>query len=123
MIYRVLARTIAALHVGFVLFVVLGSLLVLRWPMLIWVHLLAVLWAAATMTMDLGCVLTPWEKALWLSGGREPYSEGFLQHHLLRARMTSERSRQVHIALGVGVLLLNVAVYFVVATSMTGALR
>ncbi len=111
MIYRALARAIAALHVGFVLFVVLGSLLVLRWPWLLWVHVAAVIWAAATMTLDLGCVLTPWEKSLWRSGGREPYAEGFLQHHVLRMDLTPARSRMAHVMLGLAALLLNVVVY------------
>ena len=111
MMYRVFARAIALLHIGFVLFVVLGGLMVLRWPSLLWVHVAAVLWAAATMTLDLGCVLTPWEKSLWQRGGREPYAEGFLQHHVLRADLTPQRSRFVHVALGLAALALNVAVY------------
>ena len=109
--YRALARAVATVHVGFVLFVVFGSVLVLRWPSLIWVHLAAVVWAAATMTLDLGCVLTPWEKSLWRRGGREPYAEGFLQHHVLRAKMSPSRSRMVHVVLGLAALLFNVAVY------------
>ena len=114
MIYRVLARAIAALHVGFVFFVVLGGLLVLRWPSLLWIHVAAVLWAAATMTLDLGCVLTPWEKSLWRTGGREPYAEGFLQHHVLRADLSPAASRMVHVALGLAALGLNVVVYLAV---------
>ena len=34
------------LHLAFVVFVVLGGLLVLRWPRLAWVHVPAVLWGA-----------------------------------------------------------------------------
>ncbi|MEP6732622.1 MAG: DUF2784 domain-containing protein [bacterium] len=111
MIYRALARGIASVHIAYVVFVVFGSLMVLYWPRLLWVHLLAVLWAAATMTLDLGCPLTPWEKAFWLRGGREPYAEGFLQHHILRAFASPEHSRRNHTVLGVGVLVFNVAVY------------
>ena len=114
MIYRVLARAIAALHVGFVVFVVLGSLLVVRWPWLLWEHVAAVLWAAATMTFDLGCVLTPWEKSLWRSGGREPYAEGFLQHHVLRTDLSPATSRLAHVALGLAALALNAVVYVAV---------
>ncbi len=109
--FRALARTVAAVHVGYVLFVVLGSLLVLRWPGLLWLHLFAVLWAAATLALDLGCPLTPWEKSLWQRGGREPYEDGFLQHHVLRTMASPEQSRRNHIALGIGVLALNVVVY------------
>ncbi|MDB4892418.1 MAG: hypothetical protein JWL61_4273 [Gemmatimonadetes bacterium] len=117
MTYRALARAVAALHVAFVLFVVLGSLLVLRWPGLLWLHLLAVLWAAATLAFDLGCPLTPLEKSFWRQGGREPYPEGFLQHHVLRTLASPEHSRRNHVAIGVGVLVLNVVVYFILFSS------
>lgn len=109
--YRALARIVAVVHVGFVLFVVLGSLLVVRWPGLLWVHLSAVLWAAATLAMDLGCPLTPWEKSLWQKGGRAPYEEGFLQHHVLGTMTSTEHSRRNHIAIGIGVLVFNAVVY------------
>ena len=111
MIYRVLARVIASLHTAYVIFAVFGSLLVLRWPSLLVVHLLAVLWAVATLTLDLGCWVTQWEKDLWRRGGGLPYQEGFLQHHVLRSNFTAERSRLYHAVLGAVVLALNVAAY------------
>jgi hypothetical protein len=123
MIYRALARAVAGLHVGFVLFVVLGSVLVLRWPSLLWVHLVAVVWAAATLSLDLGCPLTPWEKSLWRKGGGVPYAEGFLQHHILRTLASPEHARRNHIVLGLAVLGLNVVVYLVVLAPRTGAFR
>ena len=122
MIYRTLARAVAALHLAFVLFVLLGSLLTLRWPALVWIHVPAVLWAAATMALDLGCPLTPLEKFFLRKGGHEPYSEGFLQHHVLRL-LKSDHSHRTDVLLGVGVLVLNIVVYVLAFTSRTGALR
>ena len=111
MIHRLVARGIALLHTAFALFVVFGSLLVWRWPSLIWVHLAAVLWAVATMTMDLGCALTAWEKSLRRRGGLEVYPEGFLEHHLTKTNLSPEKSQRLHIALGLGAVLLNLLVY------------
>ena len=111
MLNRLLARVVSSLHTAFALFVVLGGLLVLRWPSLLLAHLLALLWAVATLSCDLGCYLTHWEKALWRRGGVEPYAEGFLQHHILRSQFSPERSRRAHLVLGAMVLALNVAVY------------
>ncbi len=37
--YRALADLTLLIHLGFVLFVVFGGLLVLRWPWAAWVHL------------------------------------------------------------------------------------
>ena len=111
MIHRTVARLIITVHVAYVAFVVFGSLLVLRWSGLMWLHLAAVAWAFGTLALDLGCFLTPWEKASWTRGGIEPYPEGFLQHHILRTRFSAEHSRRNHIVLGVLVLALNAAVY------------
>lgn len=86
----------------------------MQWPALIWVHVAAVAWAFATLALDFGCPLTPWEKDLWRLGGVEPYPEGFLQHHILRARFAAEHARRNHAILGVLVLALNVAIYSLV---------
>lgn len=111
MMNRLLARVVVALHAGYVVFVVLGSLLVLRWPTVIWVHAAAVIWAFLTLVFDMGCPLTPWEKTLWRRGGVEPYPEGFVQHHFLRTRFAAEHSRAIHIGLGALVAILNAGIY------------
>ncbi len=110
--WRMLARFVATIHVAYVVWVVLGAVAVLRWPQLIWVHLAAVVWAFLTMVFDLGCPLTPWEKTAWIRGGRVPYDEGFLQHHVLRYRFDERHSRRNHALLGVFVLVLNVVLYY-----------
>ncbi len=116
MIHRVLARLMVSIHTAYVAFVVLGSLLVLRWHSLIWLHLSAVAWSFLTLVFDLGCPLTPWEKGFWTRGGVEPYSEGFLQHHILRTRFAAEHSRRNHIVIGVLVLVINLVVYAFILT-------
>ncbi len=55
MTYRVLAGTVVLTHVAFVLFVVLGGLLVLRWRRVVWMHVPAVMWAVMLELADLGC--------------------------------------------------------------------
>lgn len=114
MIARALARLLAFLHVAYVVFVVTGSLFALRWPWMLWVHIAAIVWAFATMTTDLGCVLTTWEKTLWRRGGIEPYPEGFLQHHVFRTKFSKEHEKRNHVSLGVLALVFNVVAYYFV---------
>jgi len=115
-IWRALARTVAALHVAYVVFVVFGSVLVLIWPRLLWIHLAAVVWAGLTLIFDFGCPLTPWEKQFWRRGGVEPYEEGFLQHHVLGARFRPGTERRNHAMLGAAAIALNAVIYAVVLT-------
>ena len=123
MIYRTLARAVAALHFAFVVFVVLGGLLTMRWPALVWIHVPAVVWAVGTLAFDLGCPLTLLEKYFLRKGGSEPYSEGFLQHHVLRPLTSSEHSHRMHVLLGVVVLVLVIVMYAIAFMSRTGVLR
>lgn len=99
------------MHVVFALFVVLGGLLVMRWHWLLWFHVLAVLWACATLSLDLGCPLTIWEKSCSRRAGVEPYQEGFVAHYLGRVNLSPRASQVFHIALGAGAVLLNVLIY------------
>jgi hypothetical protein len=114
MSWRALARLVAGIHIAYVVFVVFGGLLVLIWPSLLWVHLAAVVWAFLTMVFDLGCPLTPWEKNAWIRGGRVPYEEGFLQHHILRTTFSPGHERRNHVYAGVFVVALNFLVYYFV---------
>jgi hypothetical protein len=114
MIYRVLARLMILIHTAYVAFVVFGSVVVLRWPKLMWVHIAAVVWGFATLAFDLGCPLTPWEKGFWKRGGVEPYPEGFLQHHILRGWSSDKHSHRNHAILGTAALVFNAIVYGIV---------
>jgi len=113
LLWRLLAYSLAGLHIAYVLFVLGGALLVLVWPQLVWLHLAAVAWAGGTMLFDLGCPITVWEKSSLRKGGREPYEEGFLQHHVLRIRFDAARTRRNHIVLGLAAIGLNLLIYSV----------
>lgn len=56
-----LADTVVLAHVAFVLFVVLGGLLALRWPRVAWVHIPAAMWGVVVEWADWMCPLTPLE--------------------------------------------------------------
>ncbi len=109
--YRAAAILLALLHLGFILFVVFGGPLVLRWPRLMFLHIPAVLWGSAIEFGHWVCPLTRWENHFLRLAGRDGYAEGFLQHYLFAIIYPSGLTRSMHIALGVTVLVINVAVY------------
>jgi hypothetical protein len=112
--WRALAAVLAALHVAYVMFVLFGALLVPVWRHVVWIHLAAVAWAGGTMIGDLGCPVTTWEKTALRKAGRDPYPEGFLQHHVLRRVFPAENVRRNHVLLGLFAVSLNVALYLAV---------
>jgi hypothetical protein len=111
MIYRFLAGCVVAFHLCFVLFVVLGGLLALRWPRVAWVHLPAAAWGAFVEFSSTICPLTPLENRLRHLGGETSYSGGFIAHYMIPVLYPSSLGHGTQIALGVFVVLLNVTVY------------
>jgi len=109
--YRLLADLVLILHAGFVAFVVLGALLVLRWPRIAWVHVPVVLWGAGIEFSGGICPLTPLENHWRRLAGELGYPGDFVEHYLLSALYPDGLTRQVQLSLGALVLLINVAIY------------
>lgn len=110
--YRVLADAVLVFHLAFVLFVVLGGLLVLRWPKLMWVHLPAAVWGVLIEFAGWICPLTPLEKSLRRLGGEAGYEGGFIEHYVVAVLYPRGLTRGVQLGLGLAVLVITVAVYW-----------
>ena len=111
MLHRWLADVVLVIHLAFVLFVVLGGLLVLRWPRLAWIHVPVALYGAAIEFMGFICPLTPLENSLRRLGGEAGYEGGFIEHYITAALYPTGLTRELQLALGVGVLAMNALVY------------
>lgn len=109
--YRVLADATVVLHFAFVAFVVLGGLLVLRSPRLVWVHLPAAAWGVWIELSGLVCPLTPLENWLRARGGEATYRASFVEHYLLPILYPAALTREVQWLLAGVVLVVNMAVY------------
>jgi hypothetical protein len=114
MLYRTLATAVLALHLAFILFVVGGALLVLRWPRLAWLHLPAAAWGVLIEFGNWECPLTPLENDFRRLGGEAGYAGGFIEHYLLSLIYPAPLTRGVQLVLGAAVLLLNVTLYALV---------
>lgn len=111
MIYAYLADAVLLLHLAFILFVVLGGFLVWRFPRLAWLHLPAAAWGAIVEIAGGVCPLTPLENALRRLGGEAGYAGGFVEHYLIPMIYPQALTRELQIALGVGVVVINLAAY------------
>ncbi|MDI5991859.1 DUF2784 domain-containing protein [Pseudomonas sp. MDMC216] len=111
MLWRMAADALVLVHLSFILFVLLGGLLLLRWPRLIWLHLPAVTWGIVVECLHLGCPLTPWENQLRRMAGQAGYDGGFIEHYLIPLIYPAGLTPQIQIGLGAIVVLVNLAVY------------
>ena len=110
-LYQLLADLVVMVHVVFVIFAVLGGLLVARWQGLAWIHLPAVIWAAIVELFGWVCPLTPLENWLRQRGGERVYGADFIARYILPALYSEELTREVQIALGAFVILINLTIY------------
>ena len=111
MFYILAANAIVLLHLGYVIFVVAGGLLVFRWPWIALLHLPAVVWGVLLELNGWLCPLTPLE--LWLRemGGEAGYSGGFIEHYILPVLYPDELNRTMQIVIGCFVITINIALY------------
>ena len=111
MFYTLAANAIVLLHLGYVIFVVAGGLLVFRWPWIALLHLPAVVWGVLLELNGWLCPLTPLE--LWLRemGGEAGYSGGFIEHYILPVLYPDELNRTMQIVIGCFVITINIALY------------
>jgi hypothetical protein len=77
-----LATLVAVLHGAAVLFLLTGSLLALRWPRLLWLHVPVALVILGLYLTGSDCPLTTWELALRDAAGEPGYRGGFIGHYV-----------------------------------------
>jgi hypothetical protein len=111
MMYRILADLVVGLHFVFVVFVVAGGLLVLRWPKLAYLHIPVAVYGGAIEFVGWICPLTPLENSLRRQAGESGYSTGFIEHYLLPVLYPSALTRDIQLLLGVAVIGINLAIY------------
>jgi len=114
MLTRVAADFVVIIHFGFIVFVVLGGLLVFRWPKLMWLHLPAVAWGVVIEFAGFICPLTPLENRLRIAAGESGYSGGFIDQYLIPVVYPDGLNRPTQIALGILVVSINLVLYGVV---------
>jgi hypothetical protein len=114
LIQRVLADLILLFHLTFILFVVAGGLLALRWRWAPVFHLPAALWGVFIELSGGICPLTPLENALRRAAGSSGYPGGFIEHYLLPLVYPGSLSHPVQLLLAGLVVVANGLVYLAV---------
>ncbi len=110
MAYRALAEIVLILHFCFVIFVVLGGLLVLRRHRLAWLHVPAVVWGVLIEFFWWACPLTTLENQLRQFGGEAGYETGFIDYYV-SAILYAPLTPQMRITLGLLLVVFNLLIY------------
>ncbi|MFH1038106.1 MAG: DUF2784 domain-containing protein [PVC group bacterium] len=114
MLYIIFAHIVILLHLAFIIFVPLGGFLVLRRRYWAWIHVPVFAWGAAISFGGWICPLTPLENWLRHKGGELGYSGGFIEHYILPVIYPGNLTRGIQIAIGIGVLAINLIIYSIV---------
>ena len=111
MIHRLAADAVLLLHLGFILFVLLGGVLAVRWRWAPLLHLPAVAWGVYIELSGGLCPLTPLENRLRFAAGEAGYSGGFIEHYLLALIYPAGLTQDVQYVLAAIVVGVNALAY------------
>ncbi|WP_426111636.1 DUF2784 domain-containing protein [Pseudomonas sp. DSP3-2-2] len=111
MFFRLAADAVVVVHLLFIVFVLFGGLLVLRWRWLLILHIPALVWGAVVEFFHFYCPLTPLENTLRSRAGTEGYDGGFIEHYLIPLIYPAGLTPQIQLWLGGIVVLCNLVVY------------
>lgn len=117
MLYKIAADLTLVAHLAFILFILFGGLLTLRWRRVAVVHLPTVVYGALIEFIGWTCPLTPLENHFRAEAGLQGYDGGFIEHYLMSIIYPSGLTDTVQIVLGTIVIVLNLCIYGAVAYS------
>ena len=110
--YSLLAALIVVFHVAYILFVLVGGALLLKWPRVAWAHVPAIVWAIYVQAAGAICPLTPLENALRERAGASAYSTGFIEHYIVPLIYPVHLTRDMQIYGAVFVFAVNALIYW-----------
>ncbi|WP_404437177.1 DUF2784 domain-containing protein [Stutzerimonas chloritidismutans] len=111
MLYRLAADAVLVAHLAFIIFVLLGGLLVAWQRRLLWLHVPAVAWGMFVELTGRLCPLTHWENYFRRLAGDAGYEASFVEQYLLPLIYPSWLSVPVQYVLAAIVVLVNLLIY------------
>ncbi|WP_341649044.1 DUF2784 domain-containing protein [Thauera humireducens] len=111
MLFRLAADAVLLLHLGFIVFVLLGGLLALRWRRVPLLHLPAAAWGVYIELSGGLCPLTPLENRLRVLAGQVGFEGGFIEHYLLPLIYPAGLTRDTQFVLAGVVVIVNLLAY------------
>ena len=111
--YNILSNIIVGVHFLFIVFVICGGLLVIRWPRVAFVHLPAAVWGSVVEIFGWICPLTPLENHFRDLAGKTLYSGDFVARYLLPVIYPENLTTTIQQFLGCLVIVVNISFYII----------
>ncbi len=109
--YALLADLVLVGHLAFILFVVFGGLLVVRWPRAAWLHLPVLAWGVWIELTGGVCPLTPLENRFRRAAGGAGYEATFIEHYIVPLIYPPGLTHGAQLVLGVALIVWSAGVY------------
>lgn len=106
----IVVDSLVILHLVFIVFVLLGGLLVLWRRWVLYLHVPAALWGILIEFLDWRCPLTPLEQ-YFRQFNELPYQGTFVDHYILPIVYPVILTQELQIFFGVSVLAVNILIY------------
>jgi len=116
-----LARLMAASHLAYIVFLLVGGFAAKRRPKLMKWHLAAFGAAGLVNITGSDCPLTTWEKWFLRRAGREPYETGFASHYLVEPFYTKGITGRVNSVILLALVIPVLVSYWRLARGAAGA--
>jgi hypothetical protein len=114
MLFRAFADLLVLIHLAFIVFVIAGGLLAVKWSWIPWLHLPALFWGILLELRGWVCPLTPLENWLRQTSGGAGYPEGFVEHYVLPVVYPADLTAKTQVFLALLACVINVVVYLFV---------
>lgn len=111
MLNLILLNSVILLHFAFIVFVVLGALLVMKWRWLLLPHMTAVGWGIYIEVSHGICPLTHYEMYFRQQANIAGYPGGFIEHYLYPIIYPAGLTADIQITLAIAVVLINLLLY------------
>ena len=111
-IFEIFAVLALLLHLSFILFVIFGAILILKFKKIIYVHIPAVAWGAYIELSHSICPLTHLENYFLKKAGKDQYSVDFIENYIFKIIYPPALNYEIQTYLGIILIFVNLVIYY-----------
>ena len=111
-IFEIFAVLALLLHLSFILFVIFGAILILKFKKIIYVHIPSVAWGAYIELSHSICPLTHLENFFLKKAGKDQYSVDFIENYIFKIIYPPALNYEIQTYLGVILIFVNLLIYY-----------